>query len=407
MRALVTGAGFYYATTLIVLLGAAFGADFVRDAWPHRTARSLTERMAYFDGVMYRDILENGYSHEAGSSNTGFFPVFPLAGRLISRVFASPADLALLVVAHASLLATFCVFAASLQRRFPTPEDGIRDYSLLAFGLLPTTIFLRMAYAEATLCCVMAVVLYGMARGWRPVVLALLVGLATATRPVGIALVAPLALYAWRGGAGARRDKPLSIQTAWLLRLAATAALVCVACWGLVAFIVFQQAQFDDAWAFVEAQDYRTRLGKESNSVEELWATATMEPIWAPYVASKPDFWMRYERHNNPLFSLQFANPIYFVGTVVLVIIGWRKKWLNDYEILLSAGLLLIPYVLKSYDNAMASFGRFSIVVLPAYIVIGHLLARLPGPVAAAILCVSTFFLCTYSALFAAGYRLL
>jgi hypothetical protein len=53
----------------------------------------------------------------------------------------------------------------------------------------------------------------------------------------------------------------------------------------------------------------------------------------------------------------------------------------------------------------MASFGRFSAVVLPAYIVMGQLLARLPRWAAALILAASAFFLAAYSALFAAGYR--
>jgi hypothetical protein len=61
--------------------------------------------------------------------------------------------------------------------------------------------------------------------------------------------------------------------------------------------------------------------------------------------------------------------------------------------------------VTKSYDNAMASFGRFSAVVLPAYIVAGHLLAALPRPLMIAILSASGFLLVVSSALFAAGYR--
>jgi hypothetical protein len=40
----------------------------------------------------------------------------------------------------------------------------------------------------------------------------------------------------------------------------------------------------------------------------------------------------------------------------------------------------------------MMSFGRFSAVVLPAYIVMGQLLIRCPSPVAAVILFFSAFF---------------
>src|SRR5205085_7806916 len=120
------------------------------------------------------------------------------------------------------------------------------------------------------------------------------------------------------------------------------------------------------------------------------------KPSWEAYIPTCENFWAQHDRDTMALLSMQFANAIYFVGTAVLVATGWRKKWLNDYEVLLSVGLLLIPYVTKSHDNAMASFGRFSAVVLPAYIVMGQLLARLPRWGAVLILAISAFFLAAY-----------
>jgi hypothetical protein len=49
--------------------------------------------------------------------------------------------------------------------------------------------------------------------------------------------------------------------------------------------------------------------------------------------------------------------------------------------------------------------GRFTAVVVPMYLVLGRLLARLPAPLAAALLCLSGFFLAAYAALFAAWHR--
>ncbi|MBI1902784.1 MAG: hypothetical protein HYS13_16930 [Planctomycetia bacterium] len=69
--------------------------------------------------------------------------------------------------------------------------------------------------------------------------------------------------------------------------------------------------------------------------------------------------------------------------------------------------MLLIPYLTKSYDNAMAGFGRFAAVVVPVYPVMGWLLMRMPAALRCGLLAISGFLLGAYSALFAAGYRFL
>ncbi len=169
--------------------------------------------------------------------------------------------------------------------------------------------------------------------------------------------------------------------------------------------MVFQWIAFDDALAFANWQ-WRTRLtlAPEASLLRELVAELTLEPIWGTYVPSSWGYWERYGPPDNPLFNLRFANPLYFVGAAALVVVGWRKKWLNEYEVLLAAGLLLIPYVTKSHDNAMASFGRFSAVVFPIYPVLGHLLHRLGGPLSALALAASAILLTVYAALFTAYY---
>lgn len=81
-------------------------------------------------------------------------------------------------------------------------------------------------------------------------------------------------------------------------------------------------------------------------------------------------------------------------------------RWLNGYEIALCIGLLLIPYVTRSHEMCMGSMGRFAAVVFPLYLVLGRLLAKLPIPLAAALLGVSGLLMATYAALFAAWYRI-
>ena len=104
-----------------------------------------------------------------------------------------------------------------------------------------------------------------------------------------------------------------------------------------------------------------------------------------------------------PLLSLQFMNPIFFVGTGVLLAFGTWKRWLTSYEILVSIPLLAIPYFTKGYDNAMLSHGRFAAVVFPAYIVAGQLLSRLPRRAAWSIIAASAALFAAYSFEWAAG----
>src|SRR5262249_57236814 len=137
---------------------------------------------------------------------------------------------------------------------------------------------------------------------------------------------------------------------------------------------------------------------------EKAGALLTAEPLWSVYQPNSPTYWDTGEVGHNPLISLQFANPLFFLGTVALIGVGVWQRWLTSSEVALAVPLLLIPYLSRSYEMGMHGMGRFAAVVLPAYLVLGKCLCRLPKPLAAAVLALCGFLLGTYSALFAAGY---
>ncbi|MBI1901444.1 MAG: hypothetical protein HYS13_10085 [Planctomycetia bacterium] len=375
--------------------------------------QSVFARLSNFDGRAYCDIAAFGYAPPARSgalSNLAFFPAFPVLGRALALCLWLPAEAALVIVAHLCCWGAVVAGGAYARARCPDSADA-PSLTAMALALLPTTFFFRMAYSESMFAVLTGTILLGFHRRWPTVVLALLVGLATATRFVGLALVPPLLLYCWHSG---RRSEiaGCSLHSAGEARRRVAACLAgfvlyaSIACWGLLAFSAFQWIRFGDPLIFAKVQYDWGTLGEEpAPLIRRIVATATLEPIWGTYVPSNPAYWARFEPHGNPLFSLQFANPIYFVGTVLLIVFGWRKGLLNRYELLTAAGLLLIPYVTKSYDNAMAGFGRFAAVVVPAYLVMGWLLARMPPVVRYSLLGVAGFFLGIYSAMFAAGYR--
>jgi len=226
------------------------------------------------------------------------------------------------------------------------------------------------------------------------VALGLLVGLATAARPVGVGLVPPLLLYVWDNSPSKRR---FALQGALVAPLA---------CWGIIAYMAYLWFAFAEPLAYAKTQVHWS-LRTPGSTWDYLVAIATFEPVWSVYVPSSPAFWFRHEPHGNPLFGLLFANPIWFTFFVGMVIIGAKKRWLNRYEIVVAAMLLLIPYVTQGYRVCMGSMGRYALVCLPAYFVMGHLLCRLPKVIVAVLAAIWGLFLGIYAALFAAGYPLL
>jgi Gpi18-like mannosyltransferase len=260
-----------------------------------------------------------------------------------------------------------------------------------AFGFFPTSCFFRLPYSESLFVTLTLLALIGMARDWPFWWVAVIIGLGTATRPVGVALVPPFILHLWqRSGTGVR----------FITR---TSAYGLLACWGLLAFVAFQWHVFGDPLAFAKTQEYWTTRSQVS-AVERAEILVSLEPIWGAFVPGHDLCLIDRENPAGILFNLTTMNPAIFACVALLVAYGAYYQQLDGKEFLLAAGLLLIPYITKGYDNLMFSTGRFAAVVLPAYLVIGNLLVRVPPPMAALSLALSGLFLAVYSAEFVSGH---
>jgi hypothetical protein len=253
-------------------------------------------------------------------------------------------------------------------------------------------IVFRMAYTESLFLLLLLFGMWAMHRKWSKTVIALVVGLATACRPTGVALLGPFALYLWQQ----RQSKFDLIRNA--------AFLLPIGCWGIIAYMTFQYVQFGDALAFVKTQAHWA-VRQPASFADYATSLITLEPIWGKYNPGSVSYWARHEPIANPLFSLEFANPIYFMATVSLVIVGAKKKWLDAREVLLAILLLGIPYVTHSYDAIMMAQARYASVVFPAFMVMGRVLNGLRPPLAALLVGMSSVLLGVYSVMFAAWYR--
>ena len=346
-----------------------------------------------YDAGDYAGIAVRGYGYRPGEmSNVAFFPAFPLAGALAVAATGASAKAALLGVSAVSLLAAF-VLLRVWDDAAGGPAGGGGDWTLLAFGLWPTTLFFRLPFTESPFVAVELLFLVGLRRGWPPAALAGLAGLATGTRAVGVALPPALLVHLWRTAPDRR---------AFLRRAAAYGP---PSCWGLAAFAAFQWRAFGDPLAFVRAQDAWTPL--EVGLLEQLPRVLALEPVWGVYAADSPLYWRNFCELGHPLFSLQFANPLYWLAAAGLVTAGAARRWLTPAEAVLGWGLLAVPFVTHGLRSAMLAEGRYAAAAVPAFLVLGRVLARLPRPVAAAALVGSTVMLFAYSFLFAGGHRII
>lgn len=385
---------YYYLTSLTVFIAAFFAVEFVPLCQKHPGSVrrvDLPSGLAAWDGEWYAKIAAVGYSYDPQQmSSVAFFPAYPMLAYVIVQSTGMRPEVACLAVSNLAYLSAFVLFYLYARKRRASVEPtGVQELSLLALGLVPSTFYFRMAYSESLFLLLLLVVMYGLERKWNLLTIATLCGLATATRSVGVALVPVVALYIWR-----QSDKLRAVKQFILIMP------ICV--WGLAAYMLFQAVYFGTPFAFSQTQVHWVE--RPQSFAEKVVGLLTLEPIRGVYDSRSPCYWSHVPPHDNVLFNLKAANPIYFLGTIGLILLGWRKKWLTSYEILLSAGLLAIPYWLQASRSCMNSQARYAAIVFPAYLVIGNLLARLPQPLVPAVLAVSGIFLAIYTMLFVSWY---
>jgi Gpi18-like mannosyltransferase len=218
----------------------------------------------------------------------------------------------LLLISHVCLAGAFCLMAVYLDGRYPMEGRETSDWVLLAMGLWPTTCFFRMVYTEALFLLLLLFVMWAINRRRPCIVIAAAVGLATSCRPTGVALLGPFALYLWQ----TRKSMIGFVRN--------SALLLPVGCSGILAYMTFQYFAFGDALAFVKTQDHWA-VRQPSSLIGYVTALVTLEPIWSKYHPGSVGYWARHEPNANPLFSLEFANPIYFVLAVGFVVMGAKK----------------------------------------------------------------------------------
>ena len=295
----LTASAYFVLTGVIFFLGMTFGDRYVVEGRPHWAPDRVGFWATFtnWDSHWYASVARDGYDYDPSRmSSIAFFPAYPLLGRALAWVTGLPHGLALTILSNLFLWATLVLLLDYTRRRFPEGSPDLPAYTALALALCPVGFFFRVAYTESMFIFLTILTLYGIHRRWPVLALALIVGLATATRPTGIALIPSLVLAVWQQ------------YPSWCGRLLALAAVLPLSCWGLGAFIAYQEYQFNEPLAFSQAQDswrFRPKVPTE----EHVLGVATGEPIWSVYDPDSAGYWARFDKRLDPMFSLQFANP--------------------------------------------------------------------------------------------------
>jgi len=368
--------------------------------------------MCNWDGHWYQTIAVNGYNYSRSEhSSIVFFPLYPLTARALCSA-GVPAEIALLLVSNGCFLGALLLFERYLCAA--GAHLSTRRWALLALAFAPCSFFFHVAYTESMLLLLTIAALYGMRRRWPLASIAFCIGAATATRSVGVALLVPLAIHL-----NARlREEPADWDARLRLmsprrrggsfsNVTIGASWLALSCWGLLAFIAFQVWRFGDPLAFAHAQFAWGVRDPAPTLRAHIVQLVSLEPIWSTYIPHTAGYWGSGATNADPLLNLSFANPLFFLGTALLLGTGVALRLLDMKEVTLGALLLLIPYIAQTSRQCMTSQGRFATVVFPAYIVLGHLFVRLPRPVALYFLFSSGALMILYATLFGAGYEFL
>lgn len=140
-----------------------------------------------WDACWYLRIAEYGY--EVGEPGTAFFPVYPMAIRILAPLFLGNVVLAALAVSAIGYIAAMAILHAMVTTDL---DRDTADRAMLYLSVFPTAFFLFAPFTESVFLALALAALYCMRtkRYGYAVVAALLVGL---TRPQGVLLGLPLA----------------------------------------------------------------------------------------------------------------------------------------------------------------------------------------------------------------------
>lgn len=297
--------------------------------------------MANWDGADYLGLSQQGYT---SANNANFFPLYPLAIRLLSKLISSPLDCALLL-AWAGFAGAAYFYIKLIRILFDVNGKQETLRGLLLFVLFPTGVFLFAPYTEGLFACFSLGALYfALRRQLLPV--AVLTMLATATHVTGIFLLALIGLV-------------LLEQRVTFLKASLTLEAGSL---GLVAFMVFLQLRFHDPLAFISAQQQHGWLQHHYAGLLGEFSLINLFILVLLGVAAV--YWYRRRRYGFAFYSL-----LYFL----IPVLGGQMGGFNRYA------LMAFPVPLMLYAASRKNPLGYALIVAVFGILWTHYLFQYAG----------------------------
>ncbi len=322
----------------------------------HLSGQQALNIWGAWDTGWYLDLVLNGYQRTPGAdgqANWAFFPAFPgLAKGLVLLTGLTPLQ-AMLVIANLSFLVALVLVHRLARAEF---DKKTADLAVVLLCVAPGSYIFSSAYTEALfLACVTGALL--LLRGDRWMAAGAVAAGAVLTRNLGVGLLLP---YGWAvlerliaafRPAPDQPAAPLHAPEALRIGLGGLAPVA-----ALLAFMAFLHARTGDALAFFHIQTGWRRGLDEPFS-------ALLDGLFHPSRTLDAD-----------LLSLTMA----WLAIGLLIALAWTRKW---RLFLLALFMTLIPLA-----TGVLSFARYTLVILPLWLVLARMLADRPR---AAMVCVA------------------
>ena len=320
---------------------------------PRSAARPLGRRL-----VPQRGRGRVPYDPAGPENNVGFYPLYPLALRGISRIL--PVNILWtgigfsLACLLAALLLAGDLFAEWGGQREPGGGGCGAIRGTAALLLYPTSFYFASVYTESLFLLLTVAAFWGSRRG-RWAVAGGAGFLASLTRLNGFLVAIPIAWYGWRAFSMSRRKRE-GVRGG---RAFAPAAAVAATLAGAAVFPAYLGARFGDPLLYVHSK--AVGWGMRSGS---LWT------LFTRIVADARDALHDPARLETLSFLSQLASAVLFVGLTVRLF----RRGLAAEALYAAASLLLLLHA-----STVAGMDRYVLALFPAFFVLAADLARRPA----------------------------
>ncbi len=298
-----------------------------------------------WDGLWFLRIAEDGYRANDGSA--AFFPLYPLATKVVSAAIGGHPLPASLLVSNAAFFLALMVFY--LLSRFEYGKERA-ERAVLYMAIFPTAFFFFAPYSESVfLLCAASCILFARLGRWPPA--ALLGALACATRSIGLVLIPVLIVEAMLQIRSRPREERIR---------AAVVPVICSLSVGLgtAAYLFF--------WRLYDG-DWLAPVGEQGNWLREF--------SWLPVT-------LRDGTHNAFDFIGVPNAGYYQLDAILVAIVVAAAVWVvmrarSTYAVYAVLSLLL-PLSFVFVNRPFMSVPRFALVIWPLFWALAEF-GRTPG----------------------------